>query len=139
MKPVYQTKFGKPGGNCFPACVASILELRLEDVPDVCNDYPEYPDPSPWLVAFADWLRPRGLDFMLAALDNTFPPWWTMYWIAGGPQKRTGIMHAVVYKGQEQVHDPNPRSSGLSTIANAMFLVPRDISEWSRANDRAIA
>jgi hypothetical protein len=30
MTPVYQTKFGKKG-NCFAACIASILERELDD------------------------------------------------------------------------------------------------------------
>lgn len=32
MQPVKQTINGI-GGNCFPACIASILELSLDDVP----------------------------------------------------------------------------------------------------------
>lgn len=31
MKPVDQTIFGKPGGNCLAACIATILELPLDD------------------------------------------------------------------------------------------------------------
>lgn len=30
VKPVDQTLFGRPSGNCLPACVASILELPIE-------------------------------------------------------------------------------------------------------------
>lgn len=33
MKPVDQTTFGFPGGNCFSACIASLLEMPLDDVP----------------------------------------------------------------------------------------------------------
>ena len=33
MIKVYQTKFGKGKGNCLQACVASILELKLEEAP----------------------------------------------------------------------------------------------------------
>lgn len=32
MTPVYQTRYGVPDGNCMAACVASILDQRLEDV-----------------------------------------------------------------------------------------------------------
>ena len=32
---VKQTKFGKGEGNCFPACLASVLELSLEEVPEI--------------------------------------------------------------------------------------------------------
>src|SRR5213592_2216628 len=30
--PVYQTRHGAPDGNCMAACVASILDKRIEDV-----------------------------------------------------------------------------------------------------------
>src|ERR1051325_7265810 len=32
MTPVFQTKFDPPDGNCFAACVASLLDRKLEDV-----------------------------------------------------------------------------------------------------------
>jgi hypothetical protein len=32
--PVFQTKFGMPYGDCFAACVASILEMKIADVWD---------------------------------------------------------------------------------------------------------
>ena len=32
MTPVYQTKHGPPDGNCFAACVASLLDRNIEDV-----------------------------------------------------------------------------------------------------------
>ena len=35
MKSVDQTKFGYPEGNCLMACVASILEVGLDDLPDL--------------------------------------------------------------------------------------------------------
>src|SRR6266498_3643126 len=32
MTPVYQTRHGPPDGNCFAACVASLLDRRIEEV-----------------------------------------------------------------------------------------------------------
>src|SRR5262249_6019235 len=32
MTPVYQTRFGPPNGNCFAACVATLLDRPLEAV-----------------------------------------------------------------------------------------------------------
>src|ERR1017187_7390272 len=32
MTPVHQTKQGSPHGNCFAACVASLLDRKIEDV-----------------------------------------------------------------------------------------------------------
>lgn len=42
MKPVTQTKFGDPEGNCLMACVASIVEVPIDECPPlVTNDDPE--------------------------------------------------------------------------------------------------
>lgn len=41
MKPIDQTTFGVPGGNCFSACVASLLELSIDDVPYFMGDCDE--------------------------------------------------------------------------------------------------
>ena len=32
MTPVFQTRSGAPNGNCFAACIASVLNRKLEDV-----------------------------------------------------------------------------------------------------------
>ena len=38
MTPVYQTRHGLPSGNCMAACVATLLDKRIEDVDvDVAN------------------------------------------------------------------------------------------------------
>jgi hypothetical protein len=59
VKPVDQTTFGAPGGNCFSACVASLLEIPLSEVPYFMGDGPieqEYD----WFNPFLAWLRERG-------------------------------------------------------------------------------
>jgi len=48
MKRVYQTRFGIPGeyckegGNCLAACVASILDQNLQDIPELLNPDDNY-------------------------------------------------------------------------------------------------
>lgn len=56
VKPVDQTTFGHPGGNCFSACVASLLELPIEDVPYFMDEAK-----GKWHEQFDAWLAPRGL------------------------------------------------------------------------------
>ena len=41
-------------GNCFQACVASLLDLPLDDVPHFC-------DCNSWPMNFHRWLEDRGL------------------------------------------------------------------------------
>lgn len=49
-------------GDCFKCCVASILELPYEEVPN----FFAYPGDDPWkgLADFQDWLSPRGLFYL---------------------------------------------------------------------------
>lgn len=68
LKPVYQTIFGKTNGNCFAACIASILEMDLEDVPHFCRgDNPE------WMFDLNEWLYQFGLGALTVAFQDEIP------------------------------------------------------------------
>lgn len=105
MVPVDQTAFGGGKGNCFAAVVASLLELQVADLPDLC---------LPWQrKVLCEWLKPRGLWWLDAGAADVGPylPWLGYHEIAGmGPR---GLRHSVVgYRG-EVVHDPHPSRGGL--------------------------
>lgn len=51
MIPVDQTTYGHTDGNCFSACVASILEIPIEEVPNTLGVNAE----------LMRWLAGRGL------------------------------------------------------------------------------
>ncbi len=106
MKPVIQTEFF-PGGNCFTACLASILELSLDEMPPI--------EKGDWFVPVHNFLRPRGLAIIqvpfchvnyLIVHDN-------LYYIASGRSPRHKCLHAVVYCMEELVHDPHPEGGGI--------------------------
>lgn len=87
MKPVEQTKLTYPDGNCFAACVATLLELPLEAVPDFKGDG--------WYDAWLEWLKLRNLTFI-----NSHPErhmgvgeWkeWTSF-VVLDPSKSTGLL-----------------------------------------------
>ena len=121
MKVIDQTIFGSPNGNCFQACVASVLELSLEKVPHFCNEA----NPK-WLIELEEWLRPLGLAPLMVqgkgcpTLDN-------VYSLAGGPAQR-GNKHEVVYFGNTMIHDPHPDRSGLEKVEDFIFFVTLDPS-----------
>ena len=98
MKPVDQTRFGPVEGNCFAACVASILEIPIEEAPDVMS----IPN---WYEAFAEWLKPRG---MYPICFNLTKNGWVPIGlhILSGKSPRWAGDHAVVARGTEIVHDP---------------------------------
>ena len=56
MKPVMQTKFGPVEGNCFCACLASMLELPIEDIPF-------YHDVN-WFKNYNDFLMTKGFTYV---------------------------------------------------------------------------
>src|ERR1051325_5153699 len=56
-----QTILSPPDGNCFAACVASILELRIDDVPN----FKQPADHSQeWWFQWQRWLEVRNLAFV---------------------------------------------------------------------------
>lgn len=66
MIPVYQTLFGK-GGDCFRACVASILEVKIESLPNFCswNEETWFKETAAYLVK----KFPHVDDFMRVAIS----------------------------------------------------------------------
>jgi len=131
MKPIFQTSYGKGQGNCLGACVASILEL---------DEIPEYRNTSCQLADLHNWLLERGIH--LLRIDKSLNPegdgdphpeieWPIMsaisngYWIASGISPR-GILHAVVMKGTDMVHDPHPEGGGIASITSMEILIPNE-------------
>jgi hypothetical protein len=122
MKPVDMQfmETGKEGatpGDCFRCCVASLLELPIEDVPHFCD----LPDPSVhWITRTQDWLYGRGLYYLQV---NTIPHGWLLkkrplIVIAGGKSPRGNWGHCVVgelkrWDSFKMTHDPHPSRAGI--------------------------
>ena len=125
MKPVKQLIFKTDNngvGDCLRACVASILEFSIEDVPNfieweqgngeyltVLNDFLGAYGYKALNVWFADWDDPT----------NWKPPGYHMIY---GYSER-GIKHAVVGFQGEMVFDPHPDGTGLTTVDSYTVLV----------------
>ncbi len=128
MKQVDQTTFGDDIGNCFSACVASILHLAIDDVPFFGAD-------SLWFQRFADWLAPRGLYPMCIQYNSEHIP--VGFYILGGKSPRGDFLHAVVANGRTIVHDPHPSRDELGSRVDCTVIIQMDPSEFTRvANDR---
>lgn len=120
MKPVDQTVFGYPNGNCFSACLASILELPLEEVPWFMAE-------GDWLSRVQEWLKPRGLYAACLLIDTTESPFYPPGWhILSGQSPRGDWLHAVVAQGTKIVHDPHPDKTGLVNHKDTLILIALD-------------
>jgi hypothetical protein len=127
MRPVDQTTFGHPGGNCFSACVASLLELRIGEVPYFMDESGGRPK---WFQQLDTWLAP----FCLYALHFSVTPehaelydkqdlWPKGYFILNGRSPRGD--HAVIARGSGvAAFDPHPSRDGLASVDGYVLLVP---------------
>lgn len=105
MKPVFQTEFhdqkARTKGNCLRACVASILELNIEDVPEMHR-----------LLPALEFLKKHGWELEASAEPETDGH--NGYYIVSGVSPRhPNIKHVVIYKDNKMVHDPHPDNRGV--------------------------
>lgn len=123
MTPVKQSKLycadGIHNGNCFAACVASLLDLPLWMVPPFEDMFGR--GGSVWRVRADEWLeRMFKLEIEDALPDAADLP---EFYIANGPSSR-GVMHSVIYSGGNLVHDPHPSNEGLGEVRWCYYLRP---------------
>jgi hypothetical protein len=112
---VNQTTFS-PGGNCFAACIASLLSMRIEDVPNLQGDEPwrEYIDRVHEFLGSINlaYIEVKRSGFETCASDR-----WGFHIICGnGPRKRPSgqiIQHAVLGVSGRFYFDPHPSRDGL--------------------------
>jgi hypothetical protein len=105
MIPVDQTTFGVPEGNCFSACVASILELPIARVPFFMH--------GDWWTNFCAWcVEHRVVATYRGRLSDGTPPpappgysIWTGLSPRAAPEEER--YHAVVALDGALVHDPH--------------------------------
>ena len=124
MTPVFQTRFGKPHGNCFAACVVSIVGGLIESFPDL-SDLAEdsFEANTERKRRIEGYVRERGYD--IARHVGGMPA--TPHLIAVGEGPR-GLRHACVYLDGMLAHDPSPKGGGLKEV-DAWYLIFSSRSE----------
>ena len=93
------------------ACVASLLELPLEDVPHFPING-QFLALERYLKQFD--IRPVGLPI------GTIHPY-NVYYISTGVSDR-GLRHAVICKDGLMIHDPHPNGTGVDPDIDYFFL-----------------
>lgn len=140
MKPVMQTKFGEEG-NCWTACLASILELDIAYVPDFVNIYQD--SEMRWFYEAQKWLRKMDLMILRAGYKYYHKGVWninligvplSVLFIASGKCGHyNDARHAVVGRivGDslvdrfQLVHDPSPVKQKETWMPDVIdFIVP---------------
>ena len=123
MIPIDQTITGSRG-NCFSACLASLLEIPIESVPLFLSEIGDRTR-FDWANRLDQWLANFGLYALhfasTSGAPNVMP---ASLHIMTGISPR-GRPHAVIGKAGRIVHDPHPEKSGLVETDGFIVLVPR--------------
>lgn len=134
MKPVAQsilpTEDAPLKGNCFAACLASLLELPLGAVPHVM----EHPD---WRERTNAWLAGMALATVEVCIDTEdavlFPlPPGMLLIVTGRTGRHPERLHSVIGRTLaggatwEYLHDPHPAGTFLTHAVCLMWVVPLD-------------
>ncbi len=124
MKPIPQTVlYGDNttgNGNCFDACLASLLEIPLWMVPPFHQMFGR-PDRS---ARMSDWLEIIfGVDLEWASPGCVKLP--EFYIVSGESPRNPKIGHAVIHKDGVLAHDPHHEGGGIVGPPRVVYyLVP---------------
>lgn len=137
MKPVYQTIIDKDIGDCLRACVASLLEMPIEVVPNFRQEAKGSKNESGIAIANR-WLVPLGLGLFQTEWMSGESNWSDMHnvhCIFTVPSQRfPDKTHSVVGRAikidsyvsrWEIVHDPNPTNKPykISDVMRVAFVI----------------
>lgn len=140
MQTIFATEENPKQGDCFRACVASILELPIEDVPDFCAS------PRDWEERLHGWLSERGLatvEVNVGAGQVVYPVTeGTICIVSGTTDRHPTRLHAVVgrvtwddgkaggmarpFLAFEFLHDPFPGGKFLQVCKTVQFILLKD-------------
>lgn len=116
MHHVFQTNIHNEStkGNCMRASLASIFEIKIDDMPKF-----EEMEKSAWKNSFKAWLR----TFNLQLIESRSEPEHDEFYIAIGNTSR-GVLHCIVAKSGLDIHDPHPSQEGLLSVSKYWSFEP---------------
>lgn len=131
MIPVFQTDQTPESGNCTQACLASIFELPLADVPNAAPLWAAGDAEGGWKL-INDFVAEYGMEMWQFEVDgeHTWRP--PGYWI-GTIRQPDDVLHAVVFEGEDFVFCPSrgaERPEGELAYVN--FLIVADPAKARR-------
>ena len=98
MTPQRQKITSNKNGDCFGACIASLLEIPLDTLPN--------PHGDDWLTVWKTWFEDRGM-----AITWHYKRIWRQHlWIASAKSKNfKDTTHAIIMKGSVVEFDPSTK------------------------------
>lgn len=122
MRAVKQDRLYSPegigNGNCFAACLASLLEIPLWMVPPFDQMFGR----NDWRPRVDEWLK-RLFNLELVDTSGHQHDQLPEFYIASGKSAR-GVKHSVIYSGGKLVHDPHFSDSGVEFVEWTWHLEP---------------
>ncbi len=128
MTPVDQRIMHDPNngvyGDCMRACVASLLDLNIENVPH----FFESGNPSEFNATLAAFLKSQGLAELNVRWRDMFDHDYVFRGVKGvyhliAGRTKGGAWHAVVGKDGRMVHDPHPKRLGVLEPVYYSFFI----------------
>lgn len=122
MIKVIQTKYGEEG-NCFAACIASLFEVEIDDIPFLAD----FQDWNEYLSVLNSTLRNK---FGVILFYGEFKDWddyikenyIDSHYIVSGDSNK-GLEHAVIYKNGELFHNPNNLGTEIINIKHVYVFL----------------
>lgn len=131
MRPQHQLVLGgttgpvEERGDCFRACVATLLEVDAATMPNFCAAWPS----DEWAKRTNEYLAERFGLVIVSLADRAWAPHDLLSITSGmGPR---GHMHSTIYNGDGLVFDPHPSGAGLKTVREHEFFVAADPARWA--------
>lgn len=122
MIPVKQSKlYAKDGihsGNCYAACIASLLDLPLWMVPPFEDMFAR----GEWRERTDVWLA-KMFHVRMCRKWEHIPEQLPKFYIANGPSPR-GVDHSVIFSNGKLIHDPHPSDAGIEKVEWVYWLEP---------------
>ena len=124
-------------GNCYAACIASILEVPITEVPNV--EVLFHIEGAYWSDVMERFLSSKGYKLADSHKFRVFhdPEYgiqegeranWieqceNIFYLVSGQSPR-GVSHMVIYKKGRMIHDPHPTKEDITTFDRFQYIAP---------------
>lgn len=127
MNPV--TQITGENGNCITACIASFLELDIDDTSII--DVYSYGNDGSWMIELEMYFNGLGFELIFDSIfwddfkkenDDVLD----IHFACGKTTRSSSVGHCVLYEKGRLLHDPHPDGIGLDVSEDYfMYLIKK--------------